>query len=279
MRLDALPAHAATKLLTLDQEHRTLAAEREEIEKKVLWCRQVFNHKIEDPDLDERKLYAEFPALQAREAEVSRRASAAKWVSEHARRWVEQLGDDVVLETAAVKVPDGADLGGVRRRMVEAKAEVAVIERTPSADPNIRAKVEAYVAGLNEDLQITGIQAGETLVIGRRPPPMYGMASPATAEQVAALLWPEQLADALMARIEALADGAVPPKDRPARLAALVREVEQLQYCEEALITAAVAAGEAVTRSTDAPPAAVLGVRVKARAAPAPEAATDAKRK
>jgi hypothetical protein len=101
----------------------------------------------------------------------------------------------------------------------------------------------------------------------------------ATPEQLEALKRPDELVDAYMRRIEEMADAPVPPAQRPARLAALAREVDALAYVEESLVTAAAAAGETVTRSTDAAPAAVLGVRVKPRAAPAPEAATDAKRK
>jgi hypothetical protein len=279
MKMDQLPAHAAHKMLVLDQEARQLAAERDELGKRIAWCRRIFNRQLEDPDIDERQLAQEFPALQAREAEVGRRASAAEWVSEHARRWVQELPDDVALEAAAVRVPDGADLGGVRRRIAEVRAEIAAIERTPSAAPDIRERVEAYVASLNAGLLITGIQVGETLDIRRKPPPMYGEAPPATAEQVAALLWPDQLADALMARIDALSEGGVPLAQRPARLAALGREVEGLGYVEEALLVQAAAAGEAVTRMSDAAPWAVLGVRIKAHAPEKSEAAPEAKRK
>jgi hypothetical protein len=49
---------------------------------------------------------------------------------------------------------------------------------------------------------------------------------------------------------------------RPPRIAALERELDELQRVEEALVAAAVAAGEPVHRSPSAPPAAVLGVRV-----------------
>src|SRR5262249_37261097 len=48
----------------------------------------------------------------------------------------------------------------------------------------------------------------------------------------------------------------------PKRVAALERELDELHRVEEALIAAAIAAGQSVHRSPSALPAAVLGVRV-----------------
>jgi hypothetical protein len=54
------------------------------------------------------------------------------------------------------------------------------------------------------------------------------------------------------------------PSDR--RVAALERELDELHRMEEVLVAAAIAAGEPVHRSASAPPAAVLGVRIEAKA-------------
>jgi hypothetical protein len=50
---------------------------------------------------------------------------------------------------------------------------------------------------------------------------------------------------------------------RPPRIAALERELEELHRVEEVLVVTAIAAGEPVHRSPSAPPAAVLGVAEK----------------
>src|SRR4051812_21341358 len=104
MRLDKLSAHAATKLLTLDQEHRALTEEATALDKEIAFSRRVFNHGVEDPDLDARAMMQGFPALLEREKAASQRRRAAAMIYEQTRRWVEHLGEDVVLETAAVKV-------------------------------------------------------------------------------------------------------------------------------------------------------------------------------
>jgi hypothetical protein len=69
---------------------------------------------------------------------------------------------------------------------------------------------------------------------------------------------------ALAARIEAMARAPAPPppQERPAAIARLEKELEQLQRVEEALITAAAERSEVVARSHDVPPWVLLGVRV-----------------
>jgi hypothetical protein len=62
---------------------------------------------------------------------------------------------------------------------------------------------------------------------------------------------------------------SVPPGLRPKRIAELEREVTELEYVEEALVVQALARGQSVERRSDAPAAAILGVRVLTkRAAP-----------
>jgi hypothetical protein len=49
---------------------------------------------------------------------------------------------------------------------------------------------------------------------------------------------------------------------RPPRIGALERELDELYRVEEVLVAGAIAVGEPVHRSPSAPPAAVLGVKV-----------------
>ena len=64
-----------------------------------------------------------------------------------------------------------------------------------------------------------------------------------------AMLFPEKLADAAMAQAESMANDPVPSSERPTRIAALEREIEELSRTEEALIEAAISRGETVHRS------------------------------
>jgi hypothetical protein len=83
-----------------------------------------------------------------------------------------------------------------------------------------------------------------------------------TPLEVEALVRPEGLVEAFMARIEAMADAPAPPAERPAAIAGLEKELEQLQRVDEALVTAAEARGEEVARSHDVPPWVLLEVHV-----------------
>jgi hypothetical protein len=66
----------------------------------------------------------------------------------------------------------------------------------------------------------------------------------------------------VMTDVEHMANDPLPVTQPPPRIAALERELEELHRIEEALVVAAIAAGEPVHRLPSAPPAAVLGVRV-----------------
>jgi hypothetical protein len=65
-----------------------------------------------------------------------------------------------------------------------------------------------------------------------------------------------------MTEVERLANDPLPVAQRPPRIAALERELDELHRVEEVLVANAIVAGQAVHRSPSAPPAAVLGVRV-----------------
>ena len=65
----------------------------------------------------------------------------------------------------------------------------------------------------------------------------------------------------VMIEVERMANDPLPLAQRPPRVAALERELDELHRVEEALVAAAIAAGQPVQRSPSAPPAAVLGVR------------------
>jgi hypothetical protein len=69
----------------------------------------------------------------------------------------------------------------------------------------------------------------------------------------------------VMTEVERMANNPLPVAERGPRVAALERELIELHHVEEALVTAAIAAGQSVHRSAQAPPAAVLGVRIEGK--------------
>jgi hypothetical protein len=69
----------------------------------------------------------------------------------------------------------------------------------------------------------------------------------------------------VMDEVEWMANDPLSIAHRAPRVAALERQLDELHRVEEALVVTAIAAGQPVQRSPLAPPAAVLGVRVKDR--------------
>jgi hypothetical protein len=81
-----------------------------------------------------------------------------------------------------------------------------------------------------------------------------------------AALFPDRMLSLVMTEVERMANDPLPLAQRPPRISALEGELDELHRVEEALVVAAIAAGQPVHRSPSAPPAAVLGVRVADRA-------------
>jgi hypothetical protein len=115
---------------------------------------------------------------------------------------------------------------------------------------------------------ITGIGPGQKLQI-IWPGAGWSTSGPRTDRAellpLMAALFSERMVEFLMSVAEhETSGGAVPIKDRAARIAVLEAELAELFYIEEVLIVAALANGADVQRSANAPPEAILGVRIVA---------------
>ena len=77
-----------------------------------------------------------------------------------------------------------------------------------------------------------------------------------------AALFPDRMLALVMTEVERMANDPLPVAQRPARVAAVERQLHELHRVEEALVAAAIEAGQPVHRLPSAPPAAMLGVRV-----------------
>jgi hypothetical protein len=68
-----------------------------------------------------------------------------------------------------------------------------------------------------------------------------------------------------MTEVNCMANDPLPMAQRPPRIAAPEREVNELRRIEEVLVVAAITVGEPGHRSPSAPPAAVFGVKIADR--------------
>jgi hypothetical protein len=112
---------------------------------------------------------------------------------------------------------------------------------------------------------VRGIGVGERLsIIWPGAQAWTGYYSEHTCDPLAliAALFPDRMLSLVMTEVERMANDPLPVAQRPPRIAALERDLDELHRVEEVLVAAAIASGQPVHRSPSAPPAAVLGVRI-----------------
>jgi hypothetical protein len=193
---------------------------------------------------------------------LQKRLQAEQSVLCSCKTWVDRLPAGTKLEPVPVTA-DGHDLAGVRKRINAANAERDTLRRAPAPSEDIEARVRGYLRGLAP--KVRGVGVGERLSIvwpGAQTPTCYIAEHTCDPLALIAALFPERMLSLVMTEVNRMANDPLPVAQRPPRIAALDRELEELHRVEEVLVAAAIAAGQPVHRSPSAPPAAVLGVRI-----------------
>jgi hypothetical protein len=197
-------------------------------------------------------------------AAVDARLHSEQSVLSACKVYLDRLSPGTQLEQVAVAT-EGRDLKSVRAQIKKARAEIAAINAAPAASPDIKQRIAARVTELAGEVSVSGIGGGQLRI--KWPGAEFGPSGhderSGSVVALLAALFPDALVQLAMADVERQTSGHMPMADRPARVAVLEAVVEELSYVEEALVSAAIAEGEQVSRSPSAPPAAVLGVRVK----------------
>jgi hypothetical protein len=262
MNRDALPQFVLAKLLALDEAVAALKAGADEVERGIEDRRARLWGNVRRADDEPRSLEAELNRLLADQTVLKKRLQAEQSVLSACKAWLDRLPAGTKLEPIPVTT-DGHDLPGVRKRINAANAELGVLRRAPAPSADIEARVRGYLRGLAPKVQ--GVGVGERLSIvwpGAQTPTAY--IAEHTCDPLALLtaLFPDRMLSLVMTEVERMANDPLPVAQRPPRIAALERELEELHRVEEALVAAAIAAGDLVHRSPSAPPSAVLGVGV-----------------
>ena len=120
-----------------------------------------------------------------------------------------------------------------------------------------------YVRGIAP--KVRGVGVGERLSIvwpGAQTASQYISEHSCDPLSLVASLFPDRMLSLVMGEVERMANDPLPVAQRPPRIAALERGLDELHRVEEALVAAAIAAGHPVHRSPSAPPVAVLGIRI-----------------
>jgi hypothetical protein len=130
--------------------------------------------------------------------------------------------------------------------------EIAALRRAPAPSSDVEARVRDYVRGLAPKVRRIGV--GERLsIVWPGAQASTGYISEHTCDPLALLaaLFPDRMLSLMMTEVERMANDPLPVAQRPPRIAAL--ELDELHWVEEALVVAAIAAGEPLHRSSSAP--------------------------
>jgi hypothetical protein len=266
MRIEEWPNFIAVKVLQLDAQAKTLAAQAEVLTTHAECLRDELNGRTATKATPQ-ALRSEFEHVLNEATEAQARLRVEEGVLAVCRVWLDQLPADAKLEPVPVDVSADATVASVHERLRAAQDEIMRLQRAPTPSGDIKQRVENYVRKLAEAGRpvLSGVGQGENLQIvwpqhanvNRARPNVGYVANRADPLLLAAYLAPDVLTEKLMAEVMAIANDPLPVAARQPRIAALAAEVEQLQRVEEALV---VANGD--QHEFGRPASAVLGCRV-----------------
>ena len=121
-------------------------------------------------------------------------------------------------------------LAGVRDRIKGANAELDALKRAPAPSEDIEARVRVYVRGLAP--KVRGIGVGERLSIvwpGAQASSGYYSEHSCDPLGMLAALFPDRMLSLVMTEVERMANDPLPVAQRAPRIAALERELDELQ--------------------------------------------------
>jgi hypothetical protein len=265
MNYDGLPQHVLVKLLALDEAVAAIKAGADAVERGIEDRRARLYGNVRREDDKPQVLKEELDRLLADQKAMQQRLGAEQSVLSACKAWLDRLPAGTKLEPVAATT-DKHELPGVRHRIKTISAEIDALQRAPAPSEDIEARVRDYIRGLAP--QVRGVGVGERLSIvwpGAQGGTQYISEHTCDPLALVAALFPDRMLTLVMREVEQMANDPLPVAERPPRIAALERELDELQRVEEALVVVAIAAGSSVHRSPSAPPAAVLGVRVAER--------------
>ena len=242
MRISKLPASAIDRLMAVDSHADRLARMAAIAESEVAGARSLMNGHSKADAASVLRARTEFPETLKR-AQASRvAADAAVRAASSCKAFVDGLPDSAELEVVEVK-PNGVDLAECRNRIASIRTEINRIKSLPA--PSDRELIETFVDEIRRPAEQ---QIAEMLT---RWPHFtsaehiaMGIDRTAMAALQVVIAPAEAIVSYLCERIDATADKAMPPADRPVRIVELEQQLLQLQSLEAHFVNGAVANGE-----------------------------------
>jgi hypothetical protein len=182
---------------------------------------------------------------------LEKKLHAARSVLNGCKRWIGRLPEGTTLEPVEVNVA-GQDVASVRATIKRVEVELADLRAVPTPSSDIRQRIERYVSDMGKP-EVTGVGEGQQLKIVW-PGAGYDISGPRTDRAdilpMVALLFPDQMVDALMRQIAS----------DPASVATRQKRIAELEAKLERLQRQAIALGENL--SVEFSPPVLLGVRI-----------------
>jgi hypothetical protein len=227
MDLSQAPNCVLAKLALLSDARATAATRADEVTAQISHLRDRLNGRVQRADDDPLKLRNALDQLLEEQKALQRQRPIDTGIIESCKTWLDRLPPDTKLEPVAVTA-EGHDLDGVRKRIKAANAELDALRRAPAPSKDIEARVWGYLGGLAP--KVRGVGVGERLSIvwpGAQSP--SGYISEHTCDPLALLaaLFPDRMLSLVMAEVERMANDPLPMAQRPARIAALERELDE----------------------------------------------------
>jgi hypothetical protein len=256
------------KLITLDEHAAALAAAADQHDRRLADVRNRLNGKRVASKDDYVALEAELPRLFEAQPKLRNRATREQSILSSCKIFIDTLPGDTVLEP--IEVQPTADLPAVRAQIAKLGAERRALINAPPSPQEMSAEVRAWVIAIGEQGRPSMLLRDSSF-----SPRWGGSANVDPSDRprspFAFLCWlnPDAVAARFQQELEARASplSLLPRAERAARLDQIEITLVQLRYDEEALVTAAIASGEDVTRDAAAPAEAVLMVRLRAASA------------
>jgi hypothetical protein len=248
-----VPASALNKLLELSNAAEFLSAKVQTTQEAIASARYRLTGSYQKGSTGYEDTRRTIDTLTDDLEALRKRAEGAQSTYSECRSWLDALPASTQLEVVVSKI-EGHHLERVRAKIATLEEDHATIRAEKALMAQLeqaRSEVAAYVGRCGKD----GAPALHLDAIDRfdRPRDWWNF-----------LCWedPQRAKAALLRVLDAKGAKLPPPHECVRRAAGVEHQIAELAYTEEALIADALAYGRTVERRADAPPQAILAVKV-----------------
>jgi hypothetical protein len=271
MVLDHVPQPILVRLMALDDYARGIEELARAAENKVYRARDIINGRT---NVNAEKLLEtkrEFDAVYKHSGVMKDHAKVEAEVVAGVKGWLEGLPANTRLEQVHPNT-NAKGLPQIRERMAQLREELRELKQAPMPSQDLEQRLAKYVSDLAigaRPVIYKGLGGGDLDIRwpGERRANRHNLSGFdnefSNGLLMLAFVQPELLLQRLLKEARHVCSIPCPPEERPAKIAALEAQLNELGYVEEGLITKALNEGEVVTRFRDAKPWHVLQVRVR----------------